>query len=384
MTETHIPAAAVVRVVARENIQIRVDARIENVARAPAINFHVRAIGPDAHDAAATPAEHAAIRAHGLGETEVAHGNINPAVDAHADAVGSVVRAALGDVIRADAVDEPLLFIGHAVAIGILVQCKKRRVQHPQFSVVVNEPARVVHLGECVHLVRHAVAVGIEATHHAPASLRLAERALLINAHKQLARGRGREANGIIYQRRFGEQRDAKPFRRLQLTAAAFIAAILRRLHRLARQLRQRAGVRFEFPEAAPVRRRRAEESDFKIPRTLRVHLVRRDLLHLAVVRLVDQQLPLLAVSRPFNLIPVCGVGLLPKNAHVLNILRLAEIHLQPLALAAARRAPARGWIAIGGQLREVALGRFLRTGGRFRARRRVLGHLDNFALARL
>ena len=105
MVEAHVPSAAVVGVVAGENVQVGVDAGIKDVAQAPAINLHVRAVGSDADNAAAAPAEHAAIGAHGFSKSKVTHGNVYPAINAHADAVGGVVRAAFVDIFGADAGD---------------------------------------------------------------------------------------------------------------------------------------------------------------------------------------------------------------------------------------------------------------------------------------
>ena len=105
VVEAHVPAAAVVGVVASEDVQVWINAGIEDVAQTPAINLHVRAVGPDANNAAAAPAEHAAIGAHGFSKSKVTHGNVDPAINAHADAVGGVVRAAFVDIFGADAGD---------------------------------------------------------------------------------------------------------------------------------------------------------------------------------------------------------------------------------------------------------------------------------------
>ena len=120
MRDANVPTAAVVGVVAREDVQVRVDADIENVSLAPRVNFHLGAVGPDADDAAAASGERRAVVAVRLGETEVADGDVDPAVDAHADAVGRVIGAALLDFVGADARDERFMAIGRAVAIVVV------------------------------------------------------------------------------------------------------------------------------------------------------------------------------------------------------------------------------------------------------------------------
>ena len=109
-----------------------------------------------------------------------------------------MVRAAFVHVLRADAVDEPLLFIGHAIAVCILVQREKGRMQYPQFSVVVNESARMIHFRKRIYLVCLAIAIGVEATHYTTTVFFFAKATLFVNAHKHLTR-RGRcDADRII------------------------------------------------------------------------------------------------------------------------------------------------------------------------------------------
>ncbi len=128
MRKTDVPATAVVGVVAGEDVHVRVDAGVEDVALPPVVNLHFGAVRAHADDTAAAPAQRAAVRTDCVVKTEVADGYVDPSVDAHANAVGGVVGAAFADVVGADTTDEPFLPIGHTVAVGILVQCEVGRV----------------------------------------------------------------------------------------------------------------------------------------------------------------------------------------------------------------------------------------------------------------
>ena len=241
-------------------------------------------------------------------------------------------------------------------------------MQHPELAVVVNEPARMIHLGKGVHLVGHPIAISINAAHHAAATLLLAKRALFINAHKHLARRGCAQANGIIHQWRLGKERELEALRRLYALKRRLDAAtvahpgigVLRGLHHLARQLGHRAGVRLKLPQAAPHTRAGSQEGDLEKPRGLRVHLVWRNLQDRLVLGFINQLLPVLAIGRTLDGVLVGAIGFLPNDADVLDVLRLSQVHLQPFAFFTACSAPARGGIAIHRKLGKVSLARLL------------------------
>ena len=80
--EAHVPAAAVVGVVAREAVQLGADGGFEDVPRAAREEVQARAVGTEAHDAAGAELKFPPVRAFGFHETEVADGGVNPAVHA--------------------------------------------------------------------------------------------------------------------------------------------------------------------------------------------------------------------------------------------------------------------------------------------------------------
>ena len=103
--KTDVPATAVVGVVAGEDVHVRVDAGVEDVALSPVVDFHLGAVRAHSDDTAAAPAQRAAVRTDSVVKTKVADGDVDPSVDAHANAVGGVVGAAFADVVGADAAD---------------------------------------------------------------------------------------------------------------------------------------------------------------------------------------------------------------------------------------------------------------------------------------
>ena len=94
VTQAHVPAVAVVRVVAREQVHERIDGDVVNVAQAAGDDFQLRAVGPHAGDAAAAKLQFAAILAGRLDEAVIADRDVDPAVDTHANAVRGVIGAA--------------------------------------------------------------------------------------------------------------------------------------------------------------------------------------------------------------------------------------------------------------------------------------------------
>ena len=181
-----------------------------------------------------------------LSETEIPHGDIDPAIDTHTYAVGRMVCSSLGNVIGTDALDQALL-INHAVAVGVLVQGEEGRVHDPEFAVVGNQSARMIHLGKGVHLVRFAITVGINAAYYATTAFFFTKTPLLIDANKHFA-DEAAVGNGVINFRRCNKRFTSNPsgaftpFIPFMESLLPFSAA-----YHLARQFGREAGMRLKF-----------------------------------------------------------------------------------------------------------------------------------------
>ena len=93
MDKSNIPASTVVGISPGENIHQWIDGDIVNIAQSMGVNFHFRAIGSDAENAATQLSELGAIGPFSADKSIVAHCNIDPAVDPHTNAIGAVVCA---------------------------------------------------------------------------------------------------------------------------------------------------------------------------------------------------------------------------------------------------------------------------------------------------
>ena len=159
--EAHVPAAAIVGVVAGEHVHEGADRRAEDVARAVAEDLQAGAVWAETYDAAAAMLEVFAIGSHGIHEAEVTTGDVKPAVDAHAEAVRGVIGGAVSEAER-DAFDERLFLISHAVAVFVNVDADVWRVDEVEAVVIPNQATRRVHVfDELGDLIRAAVAIGI-------------------------------------------------------------------------------------------------------------------------------------------------------------------------------------------------------------------------------
>ena len=94
VVETGVPALAIVGVVAREQVHRRRDGHVAVVARHDRIGLQFRTIGTHTGNTAAEQFDARAIGALGTEHAEVAHRDVEPAVDAHAHRIGGVVGAA--------------------------------------------------------------------------------------------------------------------------------------------------------------------------------------------------------------------------------------------------------------------------------------------------
>ena len=141
--------------------------------------------------------------------------------------VWSPPRSSIRLVVRPG--DEDFLAIGHAVAVLVVEDAEERRVQDPDFAVLGDQAARVLHLGEHGDVVDLAVAVLVDAAEDLAAAGRAAERTLLIHGDKHLAGRRDRQGYRIADLRRCGEQRDLEPRRRLDDVADRLVVDRFRR-----------------------------------------------------------------------------------------------------------------------------------------------------------
>jgi hypothetical protein len=169
-----------------------------------------------------------AVLALRLLDAVVADADVDPAVDAHANAVGRVIAAPVGDHVRRQARHEDFLFGGQAV--GPLVEdAQGRRVHDPERTVAVDQTARVVGLGEHPDVEVLAVAGLIGHPEDLAAARRAAQRPLLVDADEQIAVGGRGQGDGIVHLRRHGEQGDVELRRCLDLIAEGpFVDRLIR------------------------------------------------------------------------------------------------------------------------------------------------------------
>ena len=216
IVQTDLPPVAVVRVVAREHMQERINRQIVDVARPLRIQLQPRAVGADAHHATALPRDHGAIFAHRATVAVITHRDVQPAINAHRDAIRCVIGAAEIQ-IETQPGHQILRHVGNPVACRIAIRRQIRRVHHIERAPVVRDAARTVHLGKHRILVGPAVMIGVRQPHHAPASLGGGERQVRVDAYEHGALHRPRQTHGIHRHRRRGKDRRGKPVRDLHL-----------------------------------------------------------------------------------------------------------------------------------------------------------------------
>ena len=214
-----IPAPAVVRVVAREDVHERIDAHVVDVARAGGVHLEAGAIGADANDAAAVVTELHAVGADGLHEAVVTHRDVDPAVDAEGDAIGTVVGAAEVEVSGADALHQFNRAIGDAVAIVVEVGGEVGRVEDVEHLAVPDHAARAVHVGKDGVAVGAAVVIVVHQADDASATLHEVLREVGVGPHEHDAVDRGSHADRVLGERWLGEERDGEAGGRLHFGA---------------------------------------------------------------------------------------------------------------------------------------------------------------------
>ena len=404
MVEANVPSAAVVRVVAREDVAQRRDGRLEDVARAARVELEIAAVWPHADDAAAAELEFAPVRALGLHEAEVAAGDVEPAVNAQLHAVRRVIGGAVLESER-DVFHEHLLLVGDAVAVLVNERAEVRRVDAIDRAAVHHEAARRIHvLHEFLHLVRAPVAIRVAQADDAPSVRLPAERSVAVARHVERAVRRGGDEHRVVRRLRSCEERRLESLRRFRVLQnlrlilrrelhnrrrdVAFLAERIIRARRclsvlLARLRIRRNGhrhrLRFriefrvngldarpfhrDFADARPAARRRSRAGDFHKAHVLRGERV------LAVAGLfsascIGKDAPRFPVGAALDLVLVGAVRALPRDLDSREFLRLLKLQLQPLRKARSRGAPARAFVAIHRAPREIILAALLAARG--------------------
>ena len=214
MRQTHVPAAPVVRVVAREQVHLGRHRHVVDVALAARNNLQPRAIGTHADHAAAVQLDARAVLADRIRRAVIAHGDVEETIDGHPHSVDRVVRATELE-IEAKSVHQHLLPVGDAIAVVVVKRLEQRRVHHVERVAIEPDPARRIHLRERDKLVRLAIAIRVGAAHDASASALGVERAILVDADVEIALGGRAQAGGITHLGRQGEERNLPARRRL-------------------------------------------------------------------------------------------------------------------------------------------------------------------------
>ena len=209
MVEAGIPALAVVGVIAGEEVEGRGDGDVADVAGHHGVVLELGAVRADTHDAAAierhallvAEADRAVVVANDAG-TKVADGDVEPAVDAHASAVGGMVGAARVLDAATESVDEERtlgIIVGLAVAVLVLELGEEGRVDEIEDAADEVATARALHLGVFNHLVGHTGTLGVAGDQDATHARGMAEGAVLVRGHVDVAVGGGRHGSRIDF-----------------------------------------------------------------------------------------------------------------------------------------------------------------------------------------
>ena len=216
VVEAHVPAAAVVRVVAGEDVHQRADGDFEDVARAGGVDFEAGAIRTHTDDAATAMLERFAIGAGGLHEAEVATRDVKPAVDAETEAVRGVIGGAVL-VTKGDVLHEDVLLLRDAIVIGINELAEVRRMHEVEPVVIPHEPARGIDLAKDLRLIRAAIAIEIAQADDATTLRIAAQRAVSIRRNVKRAIWLRGDEDGVVRRGAIRKKRDLKALRDLHI-----------------------------------------------------------------------------------------------------------------------------------------------------------------------
>ena len=205
VVEACVPTLTVVGVVAGEEVERRGDGRIADIAGHLGVDFQLRAIGTNAHYAAAVERHALTVAALGASlflfvtSTEVADRNIEPAIDAHAATVGGMVSAAGVFNPAAKAIDQENLFIGLAVAILVPEGSEERGVHQIEHAAHPVTAARRLHLGVLDHHVGLTGPLGVAGEEDAAHPLDVAERTIFVGRNINIAVSGGRDGRRVDF-----------------------------------------------------------------------------------------------------------------------------------------------------------------------------------------
>ena len=212
VVQASVPSFAIVCVVARKNIELWADGDVVNVAGVECVVFQFSAVGSHPDHTAAAQMKRVAIAALGLDVAVVADSQIQPAIDSHAYAVGGVIRAAEAQV-ETHAGDKLHLLVGNTVVIPVAERGEERRINHIQCVVDKTARARAVDVRHVIgELVRHTIAVSVDALDDLTAVSLLIERTIQVDADVDVAIAAGGDAGGVGDLRRLGESDDLVAF----------------------------------------------------------------------------------------------------------------------------------------------------------------------------
>src|SRR5262249_33810127 len=82
---------------------------------------------------------------------------------------------------------------------AVVIDAQSLSVENPKIAILIDQAARVVHLGEYRDFIDLAVAVFIDAAHNLAAAGRTANRALLIDCDEEHAIRGGGQCYGIVH-----------------------------------------------------------------------------------------------------------------------------------------------------------------------------------------
>ena len=187
-----VPAFAVVGVVAGKQVEGWRDRDVANFSAIERIGFHFRSIGSNSNNATTLQSEMRAVGPFGIGHAEVAHGHIEPAVDAHAHTVGGVVGTARMFDAPAEAFHQDFFFIGYAIEVLVDESGKERGVDDVK-SVAEKMPAAwgMKDRNKVLEFIRLAIVVRIATADHLTIALDVAERAIGVGGNVDISiRGR--------------------------------------------------------------------------------------------------------------------------------------------------------------------------------------------------
>ena len=206
MVEADVPPAAVVGVVARENIHEGRNGDIEDVAGAARVELDIAAIGPDPDHTSAAELQFSSVAALGFHEAEITHRDINPAINAHLDGICRVVGGAAFEV-EGESFHEHFLLVGDTVAVLVDERTEMRRMHADDRVPLHNKTAGRVDFCELFDLIRTPVIVGIPEAQNAAPICVAAERTVAVAADEKRAIRRGRDEYRVVRLRRCREER---------------------------------------------------------------------------------------------------------------------------------------------------------------------------------